>query len=68
MNSDNLKPCPFCGGEAKAEEALRSFTVELWETYVYVVCKKCGATVEGADEAEATEAWNRRANDGQSRA
>lgn len=56
----DLKPCPFCGGEAKVERSLRSFTPELWETYDYAKCKKCGARVEGADEAEAIEAWNAR--------
>ena len=59
-DSQKLRECPFCGGGAKAKESLRSFTSELWEMYVYVVCKKCGATVEGADKAEAIEAWNTR--------
>ena len=54
-----LKPCPFCGGEAR-----RYFG----NTDCHgVVCKKCGAKVFGyASQASATRVWNRRAdNDGQ---
>ena len=55
-----LKPCPFCGGEAETVRSMRSFTCESWEVFFYVLCKGCGARVEGADEAEAIEAWNTR--------
>lgn len=42
-----LKPCPFCGGEAEVTHEIDGFcTVE---------CVKCGALVDGID------AWNTRA-------
>lgn len=55
-----LKPCPFCGGEAKLVYSM---------PYNFVMCAKCkvfGKTIvdryEQADgKAEAIEAWNRRA-------
>ena len=58
-----IKPCPFCGGEAKYVYSL---------PYNAVKCKKCNAwsrTVVDSYEqrdgkAEAIEAWNRRAEDG----
>ena len=54
-----LKPCPFCGGEA---EAYVSPAKDGWN---YVFCKKCQTSVDNYDTAaEAIEAWNRRANDG----
>lgn len=59
-----LKPCPFCGGEAKKQakevNGLRA---------IYVVCEKCGAS-SGIykthnprvkdEENPAIKAWNRR--------
>ena len=34
-----LKPCPFCGGEAKTEEFIKNFGPTLIE------CSNCGAIV-----------------------
>ena len=62
--SKELKPCPFCGGEAKKQahevKGLRA---------IYVVCEKCGAS-SGIyktrnprvkdEENPAIKAWNRR--------
>lgn len=46
-----LKPCPFCGGEAKIMISVLS----------YVMCDKCCAeTNHYITEKEAIEAWNRR--------
>ena len=46
-----LKPCPFCGGEAKLSSNGKE-----------VVCLGCEALGPFCDtEAEAIEAWNRRA-------
>jgi Lar family restriction alleviation protein len=59
-----LKPCPFCGGEAK-------LLTENFGEYVWAKCEVCGvqtsryyvrAVVDGKDgEKRAIEAWNRRA-------
>ena len=53
--SDELKPCPFCGGEAE---------ITKWHEGYFVECKAhhCGGTI-GAykTEEETIEAWNTRA-------
>ena len=51
-----LKPCPFCGGEAILESnKLRYGTIHS------AYCQKCGAEITGFSEHEAVAAWNRRA-------
>ena len=61
---DKLKPCPFCGGEARTGFAINDYN--RWG----VECTRCGATVEVADwcgdydtEENAIKAWNRRASE-----
>ena len=56
----NLKPCPFCRGEAFMVE--HTF-YELRPTYG-VYCRNCGAKTKQfyKTEEKAIEAWNRRAN------
>ena len=50
----SLKPCPFCGGEARGYEG----KIDAHG----VVCNKCGAKIYGyASKGAATRAWNRRA-------
>lgn len=60
--SNELKPCPFCGGKA------RIVIAPLMGTRAFI-CDKCGADVMfyGAekDTQKAVNAWNRRANDEQ---
>ena len=56
-----LKPCPFCGGEAKGE---RLFSTSGKSSTFYIGCSNddCWAEVSTShpDEAEATAAWNKR--------
>jgi Lar family restriction alleviation protein len=68
--SDELKPCPFCGGKAEMRDA-RKFLVVSKFSYIIpysVGCsnKKCDVkpyTEYSSTEQEAIDAWNRRAND-----
>ena len=60
---NKLKPCPFCGGEAKLIPC-----GDQKELLVYI-CSECNKIPEHYDEARYTEwgarrIWNRRANDG----
>ena len=56
--ADNLKPCPFCGGEAEPFNPFGE-TDGTWT----VLCGKCAASV-GFEQtpAEAIAAWNARAD------
>ena len=73
-----LKPCPFCGGEAEIKKFRASYSV-LPQKYdgiaIRATCKKCGAVspykrskmhgnFKEWEEEKAIEAWNRRAEDG----
>jgi Lar family restriction alleviation protein len=50
--TDTLKPCPFCGGEARHSLlASRRTCVE---------CEDCEASIDDVTPARAAEAWNRR--------
>ena len=62
MSDERLKPCPFCGGEARISadtEAVRDSEGRLWA--FTVVCDKCCAT-SGLTYSpkKAIEAWNTR--------
>jgi Lar family restriction alleviation protein len=50
-----LKPCPFCGGEAEA--------TEYNDSDYTIMCKNCHAEIGWREKAEAIAAWNRRAAD-----
>lgn len=60
-----LKPCPFCGGEAEIEHIFRFGT-----DYSFVRCVKCRVITKPiiksflySSDERAAEAWNRRVND-----
>lgn len=61
MKETELKPCPFCGGEANLVK--RKFKTGFYPsggTY-YVHCKQCLITTQPRRKAEdVIEAWNRR--------
>lgn len=65
--ANELKPCPFCGGNARISadsEATRDSQGRLWA--FTVVCDRCCATSGLTYSPEkAIEAWNWRANDGE---
>jgi len=58
MSEEKLRNCPFCGGEAMANESS-------WQGWWYgwVVCPKCGVKIERQTKADAIEAWNKRVVD-----
>ncbi len=61
---DELKLCPFFGGEAFVYKRYDSI-FRLDPTDFTVLCKDCNASVRHyfQTESEAIEAWNRRTND-----
>lgn len=62
-----LKPCPFCGGEAKVCSRYRKGVAN--RVMYWIECKACGVAqshheLSGYNSAaKATRAWNRRVND-----
>ena len=54
MTHDELKPCPFCGGEAVPILAGKL-------DYFRIYCRDCKASTKPREYREAIAAWNRRA-------
>lgn len=56
-----LKPCPFCGGEAEIKiistDAIALMPKTTWHK---IRCKKCDVKIERFNAIEVIEAWNRR--------
>ncbi len=65
-----LKPCPFCGGEAKIVFTAEVYNIDdVKKKFGYVRCGKdypncCVIQDNEIDLDQAIEAWNRRAEDG----
>lgn len=60
MNEDELKPCPFCGGNAKIYNGEQDFLIYKQKCYS-VFCESCKcATQYRRTEKEAVEDWNNR--------
>ena len=62
----DLKPCPFCGGEAEYRyvSGIRHpwSGVQADALAITVNCIRCGATIpSGMSQERVTDAWNRRA-------
>lgn len=51
MSNKELKPCPFCGGEAKYDNS---------DGYDYIICDECGARNFGFSKEQAYDEWNKR--------
>ena len=77
MRTPELKPCPFCGGEAHLERNQRAFIGGQTTRVAFVRCTACearsgrfelrdyGCSNESAEaRSAAVLAWNRRAADG----
>ena len=62
-----LKPCPFCGGEAKLRETVEHYPADAegpagsYSAWFNVECDDCGIKVGEEYRDEAIAAWNRRA-------
>ena len=71
--TNKLKPCPFCGGEAKLSKESMGVGMGMTTTYYFAECTNCKATSKRFDkilDAEteieckllAVLSWNRRAD------
>ena len=58
MSEEKLKPCPFCGGQASANESG-------WQGWWHgwVICKKCEVSIHRDTKEEAIKIWNQRVAD-----
>lgn len=74
MELNELKPCPFCGGEGKLRNHWESIGMGANVEQFYVRCEDCGSCGGVIDEmffkgdlkSMAIKAWNRRAENGKS--
>lgn len=62
--TNELKPCPFCGGEAYIEnyDPYDGYQgdLSLWR----IKCRKCKVEIERREKEKCAAAWNRRVSDG----
>ena len=62
--SDELKPCPFCGGDAVLRTTIES--PDYFEAWYTVHCDMCGVKIGAEYKSDAISHWNKRmeASDG----
>ena len=61
--SEELKPCPFCGGVAKLN-TFKTKKLYLRSVGYFIECTVCkNRTTMNLNAEDSIEAWNRRAND-----
>lgn len=62
--SKELKPCPFCGGEAMLEvihpHEHMLVNIPPYGGSAFIECTSCSCAMAGETEAEVVETWNRR--------
>lgn len=66
MSREELKPCPFCGAEARARFATlgeEQYTIVNGHFYTVCECSNYCVKIVGTTEEEAIKKWNRRANE-----
>lgn len=57
----DLKPCPFCGGKAKA---IQRSGFDYGSYYYFVTCSQCEAeTKDYGSAGDALKSWNQRAGE-----
>jgi Lar family restriction alleviation protein len=56
MTQPKLRPCPFCGGEARLMP-----TEKMGWVWNEIKCNKCGVSVGYVHESQLIRRWNRRA-------
>ena len=60
MSNENLKPCPFCGGQAELQ-AKNITTTKTSKTLYQIICTECTCSIVDYVYADtAVRAWNRR--------
>lgn len=57
---DELKRCPFCGGEASLDEIPPTPFLDEYSTYYSVGCKECNIGWYEESREQAIAVWNRR--------
>ena len=66
--TDKLKPCPFCGGEAKYQTKTKCLGHGEYFDFVFISCVDCGCSVKSKkpydqdQKQTVTKNWNRRAD------